>query len=71
MKKRLSLEDLFKAVEATSASFHNPYAYQSGFYSSVLKELAEKLHIEEALADRYSQYTKDTLQLVAVPTESL
>lgn len=71
MKKQLNLKDLFKAVEATSASFRNPYAYQSGFYSSVLKELAEKLSLEEALADRYFQYTKDTLQLVAVPAESL
>ena len=71
MKNQLSLEDLFKAVEVTSTSFRNPYAYRSGFYSSVLKHLAEKFPIEEALADRYFQYTKDTLQLVAVPAESL
>lgn len=71
MKKRLSIEDLFKAVEVTSASFHNPYAYQSGFYSSLLEQLAEVFPVEEVLANRYSQYTKDTLQLVAVPAESL
>lgn len=71
MKRQLSLNDLFKAVEATSASFRNPYAYQSGFYSAVLKEIAEELHIEEVLANRYFHYTNDTLQLVAVPAESL
>ena len=71
MKKQLNLKDLFKAVEATSASFHNPYAYQSGFYSAILEQLAEVFPIEETLADRYFHYTKDTLQLVAVPAESL
>ena len=72
MKDQLKLDLLINAVETASKSCHNPYAYQAGYYKSILKHLNDSLLIESALADRYKHYVKGTLiSNVAVPTESL